>query len=274
MAWPPTPTRSPPLDLDHTARALLDVAHPAEKVDAWREALREELLAASAEVDAGDFEDLGARDVRLLVDGYDAQVFDGLLGELIDHHGAQLDTRVSRRLTSSAGCTRRKRSRRGGPDRYDVAVSAPLLFGTFRGESREVSVAGLACRDRLDALLFVLEHELVHLLEMLVWDRSSCRQARFGQLATGLFAHREATHRLVTPRELAARDLGVRPGSVVAFERGGRDLVGLVARITRRATVLVPDESGRLYTDGRRYARYYVPLDELRIRRLHAGART
>ena len=48
--------------------------------------------------------------------------------------------------------------------------------------------------------------------------------------------------------------------------------MGLVARITRRATVLVPDASGKLYTDGRRYARYYVPLDELSVRRQHAGA--
>jgi len=219
-----------------------------------------------------DFAALAPADVRRLIEGYDELVLDGAVAALITQRGASLDTRVSRRLTSSAGCTRRKRARHGGPDRYDVAVSAPLLFGTFRGEARAVSVAGLPCRDRLDALLIVLEHELVHLLELLVWDKSSCSRRRFRALAAGLFAHREATHRLVTPRELAAEHLGVRPGSLVAFDHGGCEHLGLVARITRRATVLVPDASGALYTDGRRYARYYVPLDALRVTRTHAGA--
>ena len=73
-----------------------------------------------------------------------------------------------------------------------------------------------------------------------------------------------------SPRELAARHLGVRPGTVVTFDHGGRTLVGLVARITRRATVLVPDRAGRRYTDGNRYSRYYVPLDALRVEKLHA----
>ena len=262
------------LDPEQVALALQDRRHGDAQVSAWRDALRGRVLDESEEIRDPDFEAVAAEDLRLIVDGYDELFLDGLLGELLVHHGASLETRVSRRLTSSAGCTRRKRSRKGGPDRYDVAVSAPLLFGTFRGEARAVSVAGLACSDRLDALLTVLEHELVHLLEMLVWDVSSCRRPRFHDLATGLFAHREATHRLVTPRELAARHLGVKPGTVVAFEHGGRTLVGLVSRITRRATVLVPDRAGRRYTDGKRYSRYYVPLDALRVEKLHAENRS
>jgi hypothetical protein len=37
----------------------------------------------------------------------------------------------------------------------------------------------------------------------------------------------------------------------------------VVRRITRRATVLVESPHGPLYSDGRRYLIFYVPLDLL-----------
>ena len=39
---------------------------------------------------------------------------------------------------------------------------------------------------------------------------------------------------------------------------------GRVNRITRRATVLVPNPAGQKFSDGKRYSRYYVPLERLR----------
>jgi hypothetical protein len=39
---------------------------------------------------------------------------------------------------------------------------------------------------------------------------------------------------------------------------------GRVNRITRRATVLVPAPTGELFSDGKRYLRFYVPLEQLK----------
>jgi hypothetical protein len=57
---------------------------------------------------------------------------------------------------------------------------------------------------------------------------------------------------------------GVRPGRRVRFRFHGRELAGIVNRITRRATVLVEDPKGEPFSDGRRYLTYYVPPEMLK----------
>ena len=39
--------------------------------------------------------------------------------------------------------------------------------------------------------------------------------------------------------------------------------VGVVNRITRRATILVESATGVMYTNGKRYQKFYVPLGHL-----------
>ena len=76
--------------------------------------------------------------------------------------------------------------------------------------------------------------------------------------------HRDHTHSLVTRRERAA-EAGIRIGSRVSFIFEGQELTGRVNRITKRATVLVPDPEGSPFSDGSRYKTYYVPLVHLKI---------
>jgi hypothetical protein len=71
-------------------------------------------------------------------------------------------------------------------------------------------------------------------------------------------------HDLVTPREAAGQAFGICVGDLVSFELDGVRHVGRVNRITRRATILVEDPRGVLYSDGKRYRTFYVPLPLLR----------
>ena len=64
-----------------------------------------------------------------------------------------------------------------------------------------MTVGGLECRDRLEALQRIFEHELLHLAEFLAWGRSSCRADNFHRLSRRIFAHEGAFHDLITPRE-------------------------------------------------------------------------
>ena len=48
------------------------------------------------------------------------------------------------------------------------------------------------------------------------------------------------------------------------FSNEGQQRRGFVNRITKRATVLVQDKKGTPYSDGKRYVKYYVPLNQLR----------
>jgi hypothetical protein len=262
----------PPADLDHLRQLVERITLEPADVRLRTGEVYDALLIDAAALDEPNFTRIVPDDLRRLFDLYDEEFFAGLCGRLARSGGNTLSFRLSPRMTSVAGTTLQRRPRGGGPAQYEIAISTTLLFGTFadapahgNGSSvpRTITVSGVECRDRLEALQRVMEHEMLHLVEMLVWDRSSCAASRFRSMARRLFDHRESTHRLITPREAARERFGIRPGDHVAFTFEGRRLVGRVNRVTRRATVLVPDPRGERFSDGGRYTRYYVPLSQL-----------
>jgi hypothetical protein len=228
-------------------------------------------LHESRHIRTGNFDVIAAEDVERLYRRYDDTFFSGLFQRLLSREGeGPLTFRVSRTMTSAGGKTTRLRRRAGSPGggqavaAYDLAVSATLLFQTFRGEDRPIVVAGITCADRLEALQRIVEHEMIHLLELLVWRTSSCARERFQQLARNLFAHTHTHHELVTPREIA-HEQGIKVGERVTFEYQGVRYTGRVNQITKRVTVLVEHPTGSLYSDGKRYLKFYVPLGALEL---------
>ena len=221
-----------------------------------------QLLDTSRYVKSGNFRSIHADDLATLFAAYDSAFFRGACGQAL--RGVKLEFRISTRMTSAGGKTYRYTPRcRGGQPWYEIAVSAPLLYQTFRDVDRPVTVCGVSCRDRLEALQRIFEHELIHLVELVCWSDSECSAPRFQSIASGLFVHEEHTHNLITQSERAAVKFGIRPGSRVQFEYEGRLYVGLVNRVTKRATILVEDPHGMRYSDGRNYTKFYIPLDHL-----------
>jgi len=215
--------------------------------------------------------------VRLLMEHYDTIYFDQLCRRLLRNNAEQLDFRVSSRMTSVGGKTTvhtldraRDRGRHFPRRHFEITVSATLLFQSrFDPESgpNPICVAGVPCSDRLDAMQRIFEHELIHLIEFLVWNDSSCGRRQFKDIARRLFGHRQSHHQLVTPRESARQDFGIAIGDFVTFNHADNQYAGFVNHINRRATVLVPDKNGQRYTDGKRYVKFYVPLALLRVRK-------
>ena len=255
---------------DRLAR-LMALQHAPDEVAAKVARIYRAVLGVSEHIRAGNFESIGVADLRLLLDLYDSEFFDGLLGKMLKEDvGGEITLRLSDRMTRAAGKTIRRRIReRVGwrvverPE-YEIAVSTLLLFQTFDNIERPVTVTGLVCRDRLEALQRIFEHELLHLAEFLAEGKSSCAADRFQSLSRAIFGHESVVHDLVTPREIAAKSHAIRSGDLVAFDHDGTTRVGRVNRITKRATVLVEDPAGRLFSDNRRYATFYVPVDRLR----------
>jgi len=104
---------------------------------------------------------------------------------------------------------------------------------------------------------------MVHLIEMLLWDKSSCAQARFHSISLRFFAHTENQHNLITPQERAIVKFGIKPGMTVQFRLDGEEHQGIVNRINKRATVLVEDGQGERYSNGKHYRKFYVPFQFL-----------
>ncbi|QEH38884.1 hypothetical protein OJF2_74940 [Aquisphaera giovannonii] len=250
---------------------LAALLFPADEVAVRARRIHDAMLEQSPQLRTANFTVIGTDDLEALFALYDREFFRGLLGEMLMEDGAHpMGFRLSRRLTRAGGQTMRqvrqvrKGSRTVQQVEYEISVSTTLLFSTFQNVEREVIVGGLVCRNRLESLQRIFEHELLHLAEFLGWGRSSCTAENFHRLSRRIFGHEGVTHDLVTPREQAAVAFDVRVGDTVRFDLEGVTYRGRVNRITRRATVLVESPHGEEFTDGRRYLTFYVPLPLLR----------
>ena len=246
--------------LKSLTRILLDSDPGAARSRSRTHDIGQRLLHASPCVCEPNFTSLHPDDLSFLFDAYDTCFLDGLCGKLLGPEGVTF--RLSTRMTRAGGKTTRLQSP-DGVVRFEIAVATSILFDGFAADDPEVTVCGLPCNHRLDALQRLFEHELVHLAEWLCWDESHCGRTRFQDIASRLFFHRAHTHQLITRSERAAAR-GISVGTRVTFRYRGKRLQGRVNRVTKRATVLVDDPFGERWSDGRRYARYYVPLEELR----------
>lgn len=229
----------------------------------WCYDIGQQTIAKSRVMKGPNFSVTSAADLQTMAEMYDMYFLGGHCLPLARHFG--LIFRWSNRMTSNGGKTVRTIHKRKGVERisYEIVLSAPLLFQTFSDLQRPIRVTGVLCSNRLQAMQRIMEHELIHLVEMLVWENSCCASSRFQGIAARLFGHTEHKHDLVTQQERADQKFNIRVGTRVKFRFEGQIRIGTVNRITRRATVLVVDAAGQLYDDGNRYRKYYVPLSHL-----------
>jgi hypothetical protein len=269
MFLPPPPP--PSLANGHSLSSMLTRRFPAEHVAHTNAEIARLLVGSSHFVRGINFTVIAPADLSRMFDLYDAAYFDGHLRQSVNEKaGGRLGFRLAPRMTRAGGKTFRVRRpvRRGltksTETSYEIAISSRLLFLSFDDASRPATVCGVPCVDRLSALQRIMEHEMLHLAEMLVWDRSSCTAARFKSMSRNLFGHAASTHELVTPAERAVAKFDLRIGDAVTFTFDGRTLRGMLNRINRRATVLVETPTGQPYTNGCRYEKFYIPLGMLK----------
>ena len=254
------------MDAREKLRGLIHNPPLADKACQQRHAtVYEYVLNNSEHVSQSNFSKISSADLGLMFQAIDEQYFAGQVGSVCEQVAARpLSFRLSTRMTTSGGMTTmlRPRNRRSKVREFEIAVATTPLFESFR-DSQPLQVGGLPCANRLQALQRIMEHEMVHLIEMLLWDDSNCSAKPFKRIVNSFFGHTESNHRLLTPRDIANQILGLSAGDRVSFVQQGRRYQGTLNRVTKRATVLVADAKGDAYDDGCRYKKYYVPLNRL-----------
>lgn len=236
----------------------------SNQIATYQREIHQQTLMLSRTIDRPNFSRIGREDLVRMVRMYDDRFFGGKILPTAAAEG--LTFGLSSRMTRVAGklVTHYPEGDHDGRREFELVLSTTLLFQTFEETGQSVEVTGCLCGDRLEAMQRVAEHELVHLVEMLIWNDGNCNQARFQSIASRYFGHTDYRHGLITQRERALQKFNIRVGDQVQFAHDGKRLVGRVNRITRRATVLVPDKKGERFSDGGRYLRFYVPLERLR----------
>jgi len=218
-----------------------------------------------------NFKQISISDLELMFDFYDRMFMNGMVAKELTRQKTPLRFRLSSRMTSKGGkvvCFMHRGNKTGFPRRsvsFELVISSALLFQTFCDPiNRQIKVNGKTCCDRLDALQLIFEHELIHLAENLAFGNSSCNENRFRSIALRFFGHTETNHDLVSFPERAQAVFKIKCGDKVSFSFDSYELSGFVNRITKRATVLVENGDGATYSDGKKYLKYYVPLEHLK----------
>ncbi len=141
------------------------------QVDRWQREIHSQTLQLSRSIDRPNFSRVGRDDLVRMIGMYDERFFGGQVLPLAKAEGISFG--LSSRMTKVAGklVTSYPNGDYDGRRQFEMVLSSTLLFQTFEDSDRSVEVTGRPCRDRLEAMQRVAEHELVHLIEMLVWNR-------------------------------------------------------------------------------------------------------
>jgi hypothetical protein len=180
------------------------------------------------------------RDIKKLFSLYDKHYFYNRLSRHIN-----MKFELSNKLTKSAGNIRYKAKL----NTVKITFSLPRIFVVdYKNESGYI-VNGIKCKTPIEALMRVMEHELTHLIEFILYGDSNCNDARFIQLSYQLWGHTENKHHLglETPTETTL--YGFRKGDKVSFVYQDTIHRGVINRVGKRATVIVDE-----------VRKYYVPL--------------
>ncbi|MBR1408485.1 MAG: hypothetical protein IJ573_06280 [Clostridia bacterium] len=214
---------------------------------------RRSILVRLMDADPG-FASLPVRSVRastllLMRDEVD-RLF--LCGFLRKTYGA-LPVSLSPRMTRAAGKFVYSR-KMNDYNSCEIRLSSDFLFRLSEGAFQ---LNGLSAHSPQEAFLIVFEHEVIHAAEYALYGATG-HSKRFLALAGGLFGHTKAYHALPTRADEAAAS-GLVPGRGVLFLYEGRTMSGVVARVGKTVTVMVPDRRGD-YRDaaGRRYRKFRV----------------
>ncbi len=119
-------------------------------------------------------------------------------------------------MTKAGGKTKYfKKTKREGTElhveiTYEISIASTLLYQTFWDVKRTITVNGIVCHDRLEALQRIFEHELIHFIEIFLWKKSSCSAQQFKRLVRQIFGHSETTHQLITQTERAMKKFGIK----------------------------------------------------------------
>jgi hypothetical protein len=183
------------------------------------------------------------RDIKKLFSLYDQYFFNNRLSRHIN-----MNFELSNKLTKSAGNIRFNTKQNSAK----ITFSLPRIFVVdYKNESGYL-VNGLLCKSPIDALMRVMEHELTHLIEFILYGNSNCNDARFIQLSYQLWGHTENKHHLGIDTPTQTTLYGFRKGDKVSFVYQDTIHHGVINRVGKRATVIV---------DG--IKKYYVPLQML-----------
>ncbi len=244
---------------------LLTYTYSKKEINERFEKVRQQVFIQSKQIKMDNFQVVSNNDVKLIFELYDTYFFDNYFKEnkVIDRMAFDF----SKKMTSAGGKLMYYKVTKQNPIQFRMRISAYLIFNSFKDQTsnKTINLAGFETKNRLEALMHVIEHETIHLIEFIAFNDSSCKKDNFKKLANSIFGHTAFTHQLLTGKMEALKEYDLRVNDWVKFTFDGKVYTGVIHRITKRATVMALDKNGE-YKDnkGNRFKKYYILLKYLK----------
>lgn len=238
----------------------LTITNDPIEIEKMRKQISFELISKSHNLKSGDFTSISPNDLTDLFFLYDKYLLKNWFWQYKNywhpHHS------LSKRMTRSAGMCIQKKARIHY--HYEIRIAIDIILNHGRlGDTSKAN--GIVTSNRLEALQVVYEHELCHLIEFIFFGNSNCSNNRFKKIAKQIFGHSSSYHELPTNNKIAAIESDLKIGGKIEFVYEGKILIGVLKRITKRATCIVYDSQGsHIDNNKNRYNKYYVPLGLLK----------
>jgi hypothetical protein len=253
------------MDTGSNMKHLFLTVYTTAEIQEKRAAIAQRLTAGSSNIKDQTITRIAPSDLKRLFDLYNEIFFENSFMQIF--HG-KMKFSLSRRLTRSAGKTLCPK-KIGQIKPEDVVIEIRMgvdFFFDYDEVAGVKQVNGLPSRNALEAFQLVFEHELCHVIEFINFHSSNCNRKRFKDIAKSLFGHLESYHQLPTRQRIIREKMGLKIGDPVSFMYGKQRLQGVLAKINKRATVMVRDQNGN-YADreGIRYRKFLVPVEFLSV---------
>jgi hypothetical protein len=223
-------------------------SYTAGFIDHYRRLIHDEIVTKYLKGQA-NFNSLSSNILEHLYELYDQYFFKMRISQILKTKNAYLTLHVNSKLTRAAG--------RCGPKgcNYIIDISDTIILQTFRGESKYHIGSGLKCYDRTECLMHTFEHELMHLVMLILPHRIikgnpiyKGHGYFFKELVAAYFGHTETTHQLFVQQELVHSKEDFKVGQVIKYKnvKNTKSWIGTIIKLNAKRAV-VCDQKGASY---------------------------
>jgi hypothetical protein len=160
-----------------------------------------------------------------LFDLYDLLFFKNTLKELINKHKVKLDVTYNSRLSVTGGFCKHTGSC------YTIEIADSVILGTFQKGEKLHMAGGLNCYNRLECLMAIFEHELIHFIIGITHGHVKgdpiykSHGKYFKSLLFAYFGQTETKHSLLLTIDIPGKKEDFKVGDIVSFTSRKRGLI-------------------------------------------------
>lgn len=170
---------------------------------------------------------------------YDQEFFNNRITKIIEEKNIKLDFCYNEKMTKTGGrCSKHK-------DEYKISISQQIILNTFKnGEKCHIS-NGLECSNRLECLMNIFEHELIHFIIQITHGHIKAdpiyksHGKLFKQLVYTYFGHTETKHSLLHNLEKVGKKEDFKLDDIVTYKnKNGEMCTGKIIKLNPKRAII------------------------------------